>query len=283
MKKLFAVNIFFIGLLFMFGCSDDKSSKNIANDILSDNKKIESLCDENASFNVLNELVTDGVIDKIKTLETSYDIDISKARASMASMKIVYGSIATTKKDPNSTQVFCKSQIKITIPSDMLRNIEKGYKNLLEIQGTFRNANIGGFESSANNFIKNGIEYNVQPTDDGKEIYAGFDNQTQLDEIVDFVSTAIIFEQVSSLLKKNNKNINLTSPQNKNISTGEYLKNYAHKLMTGIDMSSPNDIKIKTNSRGIKIYCLSDMSMCKTEAEVIDYFNMSREENYIGE
>lgn len=272
MKKLFTINIFFIALLSIYGCSDDKGSKNIVNDILSDSKETKSLCDDNTSFNILNKLVIDGAIDKIKIQETSYDI--SKARASIASMKMAYGSIATTKKDPNSTQVFCRSQIKITIPSGMLENIEKGYKNL-ENQGAFRNANIDGFESSANNFIKNNIEYNAQPTDDGKEIYAGFDNPEQLNEIADFVSTAIILEQASGI-SKNNKNVNLTSPQNLNSSSDEHIKNYAHQLMTGIDMSNINDIKIKTNSNGIKIYCLSDMSMCKTEAEVMDYFNANR-------
>ncbi len=272
MKKLLASNIFFIGLLFMHGCSDEKGSKNILNDMLSEHKETKSLCDDNTSFNILNKLIADGVIDKIKIQETSYDI--SKVRASVALMKMAYGSIATTKKDPNSTQVFCKSQMKITIPSGMLENIEKGYKNL-DNQGTFRNANIDGFESSANNFIKNNIEYNAQPTDDGKEIYAGFDNPEQLNEIVDFVSTAIILEQASGI-SKNNKSVNLASPQNMNSPNDEYMKNYAYHLMTGIDMLNINDIKIKTNSSGIKIYCLSDMSMCKTEAEVVDYFNANR-------
>lgn len=53
---------------------------------------------------------------------------------------------------------------------------------------------------------------------------------------------------------------------------GNYLKNYAHELMTGRSMSNQNDIIVKYNSKGIKIYCLSNMKMCKTEAEVKDYF-----------
>ncbi|MBD3789162.1 MAG: DUF3298 domain-containing protein [Campylobacterales bacterium] len=54
--------------------------------------------------------------------------------------------------------------------------------------------------------------------------------------------------------------------------TGDYLKNYAYELMTGRNMSNQNDIIVKYNSKGIKIYCLSNMKMCKTEAEVRNYF-----------
>lgn len=62
---------------------------------------------------------------------------------------------------------------------------------------------------------------------------------------------------------KNNQN---------NDSDDDHLKNYAYKLMADMDMSSPNDIKVNKNSKGVKIYCLSDMSMCKTEEEVRDYY-----------
>ena len=49
------------------------------------------------------------------------------------------------------------------------------------------------------------------------------------------------------------------------------LKESAYMMMTGNYVKNPKKIIIKTNSKNIKIYCLSNMSMCKTEAEVKGY------------
>lgn len=57
--------------------------------------------------------------------------------------------------------------------------------------------------------------------------------------------------------------------------------NYAYELLggryftngAGAKLWDTGDLIKKTNSRGIRIYCLSDMSVCKTEAEVMEYFN----------
>jgi len=48
------------------------------------------------------------------------------------------------------------------------------------------------------------------------------------------------------------------------------LKAYAYKMMTGKEMKEPS-ILVKTNSKKINIYCLSDMSMCKTQSELEAY------------
>lgn len=53
--------------------------------------------------------------------------------------------------------------------------------------------------------------------------------------------------------------------------TSNSLVDSAYKMMTGETSTNQSNILIKTNSKGIKIYCLSDKSMCKTEIEVKDY------------
>lgn len=72
---------------------------------------------------------------------------------------------------------------------------------------------------------------------------------------------------------KNFKHAQITiSPKaNKTNAVSTDIKSQSHKLMTGMDMVSQNDIIVQTNSKGAKIYCLSDMSMCKTELEVVSY------------
>lgn len=182
MKKMI-FGICLAGLLFT-GCGDIK--KTIGGD------EEVSQCDNNTTFVGLQELVTDGAMEKMKA--ENPEIDIAKARATMATMKVSFDSVTTTKKDPNSSKVFCKGKIKITMPTTMLNDVEKGYKNLGN-EGTFRNSSVGGFEANANNFIKKDVEYNTQPTDDGKEIYYGFDNQVQMDEIIAFYHNTVVFAQ----------------------------------------------------------------------------------------
>jgi len=67
-------------------------------------------------------------------------------------------------------------------------------------------------------------------------------------------------------------NIKSSVTENTKSGSGDFLANYAHELMTGRSLSDENNIKVKHNSKGVKIYCIANMSMCKTEAEVRDYF-----------
>jgi len=68
--------------------------------------------------------------------------------------------------------------------------------------------------------------------------------------------------------KKYVKSQNMTSNMDTNSFT---LKESAYMMMRGEYVKNPKKIIIKTNSKNIKIYCLSNMSMCKTESEVKAY------------
>jgi len=53
------------------------------------------------------------------------------------------------------------------------------------------------------------------------------------------------------------------------------LKAYAHKLITGKNPNeyTINDIIVKTNSSGLRIFCHSIIKICKTEQEIINFAN----------
>lgn len=51
-------------------------------------------------------------------------------------------------------------------------------------------------------------------------------------------------------------------------------KDAAYKLITGNKLSNSNDVVEKINSKNIRIYCLSDSNVCKTEEEVAKYLNV---------
>jgi len=77
--------------------------------------------------------------------------------------------------------------------------------------------------------------------------------------------------KVKSSITANTKSSQKTTPQN---STYEQdMKWISYYMMTGIN-NKPNAqtaIKSKLNSKGVNIYCLHDMSICKTEDEVVSF------------
>jgi cytochrome c553 len=78
--------------------------------------------------------------------------------------------------------------------------------------------------------------------------------------------------KIISIYSKNNQKTTYAAVQ-KDMYPDDYLKPNAYKFITGKDLINFNDIVVKYNSKGIKIYCLSNMSICKTENEVTEYLN----------
>lgn len=66
---------------------------------------------------------------------------------------------------------------------------------------------------------------------------------------------------------------NDTQNESEDVGTNR-LKDAAYKLITGNKLSNSNDIVEKINSKNIRIYCLSDSNVCKTEEEVAKYLNV---------
>ena len=105
-----------------------------------------------------------------KALKETDGIDISKARATLAQIKINVDNVRTTKQDPDSTKKFCTGSIKLSIPSDLYANIEKSFeltKSQISLKEAFQK---DGFEVNAN-VLSRDFDYNTQPTDDKKKIY----------------------------------------------------------------------------------------------------------------
>lgn len=118
--------------------------------------------------------------------------DKAKIRATLDKIKITIENIRTSKEDPNSAKVFCEGDFKVTIPVDMLDAAEKG-RALAKKPKLSQYAQGLGFDNSANNFNKK-IEYSVQPTDDGKKVFAELENVTQLAGLLDEVVAATLLK-----------------------------------------------------------------------------------------
>jgi uncharacterized protein YecT (DUF1311 family) len=94
----------------------------------------------------------------------------AKVRATVALLKIVFEDIRTTKKDPDSTKRFCTATIKVVVPLNILADADKA-RQLAELTPISALATSSNVDRSADSFTYS-MEYNVQPTDDGKKVYA---------------------------------------------------------------------------------------------------------------
>lgn len=310
-NALFGI-ILLISFVFQ-GCDDDKKYLIFEN-------TSSKVCEDNASTSALKDKITNATIENLKNNKNkSIVVDIPRVRRAISKLSFNFEDI--TAKDSNN----CKSNLKIVIPQKMLDEIEKDFKK----GNGFIDFLEGGFNAKANNFTKNNIDYNVEMTEDGKSIYdAKIKDAKQFDEIVSFVSRAMVLEQKENITQDVeykgmylivwasqiyntesgydiNKKINnkgevlycfdgkcktekeikayadknelktnyIMSDENRYSGSNQFTRG-AYKLITGEDMIDSTAIIKTINSKYIYIYCLSDKSICKTEAEVATFLNV---------
>ena len=102
----------------------------------------------------------------------------SKVRAFLTDMKFEILDVRTEKEDPNSTKRFCIGYLKVTYSVDAIADAEKANEVLGTDDVTTR-AEIFDFQRNANTFTMP-IDFNVQPTDDGKKVYAEIENSDNI-------------------------------------------------------------------------------------------------------
>lgn len=133
----------------------------------------ETSCSDPDGLVLVTKLVVDHASNKLadeKDANGDRLFDSSAIRAELSRYQLAVADIRTDKTDPNSTKVFCKGSLKVTLPvaslsevDDALRSIDQG--DLTALAGR------SGVERNANVFTSE-IEYTLQPTDDKKSIYA---------------------------------------------------------------------------------------------------------------
>lgn len=125
---------------------------------------------------------------EIKDDDANFMYDQAKIRASLALPQISLEAVRTVKEDPNSSKKFCTSTLKMTIPTEMLNEVNQAGElftqvklnraipySLVKISQYARELNI---DNNVNVFTKKDLQYNVQPTDDKKEIFVEMESNT---------------------------------------------------------------------------------------------------------
>lgn len=139
-------------------------------------QKQEVACNGDNAKSLVASMVKDGLVKQItsdfanQTSNVNTGVDGALIRATVEKIAVTLDDVLTTKSDPNSTKKFCQSSLKLAVPSDVVSNADAA-RNMLSLNSTRQGALQAGVEFDANT-IKSSLDYSVQPTDDGKKIYA---------------------------------------------------------------------------------------------------------------
>ncbi len=159
------------------------------------NQGIDATCSSYETQVAVNKILLEKVESLVSDQKNSDGIfvfDIQKIRASLAQIQISLESVRTVTKDTNSSKRFCTGILKITIPTTMFNEVEKS-RELSEFQKISQYARQLNIESNVNVFTQKQFQYNVQPTDDKKELYVEAENT---------IAVSIITEITTSFLLK---------------------------------------------------------------------------------
>lgn len=97
-------------------------------------------------------------------------LSLSKLRATADQLKISLTDVRTSRTDPNSTKRFCAATLKLVVPVAVMDDADRA-REVVQLPSVTATADNLGIEYSANRF-EVPVEYNVQPTDEGDQVFA---------------------------------------------------------------------------------------------------------------
>ena len=135
-------------------------------------------CSNEAGLSALQNIITEAVETQMRS--DNGDLTLSSVRASIAKIGMAVESIRTSKNDPSSNKVFCEGKLTLSLPSDLIEDARASLK------AGGKNDNMEQFLSGFNyqksaaaaNKYQIDLVYNLQPTDDGKQVYAELEDST---------------------------------------------------------------------------------------------------------
>jgi hypothetical protein len=139
-----------------------------------------ALCDspdtKQLAQELLNKTLNDTSISALKGLisEGGNSIDVSRLRAAIGQIKFDLADVRTSRSDPQSSKQFCAAAMTASLPASLVNDANatrtlRGEPNIAE-GAVLSDLKLEG------NTLSHDLEYSVQPTDDGKKIYAEIQN-----------------------------------------------------------------------------------------------------------
>lgn len=152
-------------------------------------------CGDENSLQLVESLLDDSTQSYVKKIASNEGVSMDSAALRASTSQITYSleDVRTSKTDPNSTKVFCVAALSTSLDAETIdrANLVNEYYGLSEVneQAFQQDLEMEG------NVINYSIEYSIQPTDDGANIYGQLQNGS---ELIDFISTTVV-----SALQKN--------------------------------------------------------------------------------
>ena len=180
MNKKYLSTLIFTTAIVLNGCNDAG--------------KPTATCSGIESQKLVGKIITEGADKSLSDSRYNdtgeFIFDKAKIRASLEQVKFEIESIRTLKEDPNSTKKFCSGVVKMTIPTNVLSDADKAREMIHKpkISQYARELNI---DDSINVFTKKDVEYSVQPTDDGKELYVELESVAWVNLLDNIVGSAL--------------------------------------------------------------------------------------------
>lgn len=153
-------------------------------------------CGDESGLDVVRKILSDATMDSLKQEKNSAGEQLfqnSNIRAAIDKFPIQFAHFRTTS-DANSNKVMCEAQVTYSIPSELLAQTEQGLK-ALQIASLSKLADDVGLDHQANTFSDD-ISYSLQPTDDGKSIYAETDADAPIVSLAHTVVGAYLIKPV---------------------------------------------------------------------------------------
>lgn len=143
--------------------------------ITSKAKKVD--CSNEVGLSALKDLIIHDAERQLKAESFS----TPAIRATLEKLNISFTEIRTSYADPNSTKVACEASLNISLPTDLYNDINEAVK----VSGAFKDTDdlleVSNYQSSAQaaNVFYTNISYSLQPTDDGKQVFAKMDDSPE--------------------------------------------------------------------------------------------------------
>lgn len=135
-------------------------------------------CTSEQATAVIEKIIRDQIektsVERGKNDDGTNGVSESKARATVAQLKVVLELVRTTKSDPDSTKKFCAGNVKVIFPISMITEASNA-REAAKLNSVPQLAENSGLKVNGNAYHFD-IEYNIQPTDDKKNTIGEIEN-----------------------------------------------------------------------------------------------------------
>jgi len=136
-------------------------------------------CSDEESTGLVVSLIKDGVRDDVVKALSGGDenaagaVGPSQVNAALDKLKLAIEDIRTASSGNGTTAKSCKASLRLVIPVDVLNSANEARSQLGQ-NSVGQLADMKGLKGGGNGFTSE-VSYSIQPTDDGKKIYAEAD------------------------------------------------------------------------------------------------------------